>query len=364
MPKCSVIIPVYNVEKYLTTALESVINQTFSDIEIICINDGSTDNSLTILENYAQKDSRIKLINQHNQGVSAARNAGLEAACGEYIMFLDPDDTYDLTLCEKVVEKINTENPDIVMWGHKNIYENKIISQNEQVMAINILLNKTHPSLFDFMQIQIWVWDKAFRKEFLEKNHIKFWQGITNAEDVIFCIEAFLQNPKYSFIPYSLAEYRIFRKDSALDKAKASIIKKEFETYKKFCLSKCIQKQPKKMQLAITERFLCGTIYYWKTLNNEDYRQTYAQDIAEFVNYLKSNFSMYELLSMKKYIKLRLMMAKHRHKKLFGLFDIRTTQTDKTYVVFGKRFVVKRKNILQGDRLNVINSNSDYAKKY
>ena len=88
MPKVSVIIPVYNVEKYLRECLDSVINQTLSDIEIICINDGSTDNSLEILKEYAENDSRIKIITQENQGQGVARNNAIEAAQGEYLVFV------------------------------------------------------------------------------------------------------------------------------------------------------------------------------------------------------------------------------------------------------------------------------------
>ena len=103
MPKISVIIPVYNVEKYLAECLTSVVNQTFKDIEIICVNDGSTDNSPKILKEFAQKDSRIKIINQENQGLSAARNTGLDVATGEYVSFIDSDFTcsrYQVNSCD------------------------------------------------------------------------------------------------------------------------------------------------------------------------------------------------------------------------------------------------------------------------
>ncbi len=92
MPKVSIIVPVYNVEKYLSTCLDSLINQTLKDIEIICINDGSTDNSLNILNEYAQKDTRIIVINKENSGPGSCRNLGIEKATGEYIQFVDSDD--------------------------------------------------------------------------------------------------------------------------------------------------------------------------------------------------------------------------------------------------------------------------------
>ena len=105
-PKVSVIIPVYNVEEYLPTCLDSIINQTLEDIEIICVNDGSPDNCLSILNNYAGQDSRIIVINQENTGVSGARNRGLEVAGGKYIVFVDPDDWCEAECLEKAVNEI------------------------------------------------------------------------------------------------------------------------------------------------------------------------------------------------------------------------------------------------------------------
>ena len=102
MTKISVIIPVYNSEKFLKKCLDSIINQTLNDIEIICIDDGSTDKSLRILNNFADKDNRITIINQKNSGPSAARNKGIENAKGEYIGFVDSDDWIDLDFYEKL----------------------------------------------------------------------------------------------------------------------------------------------------------------------------------------------------------------------------------------------------------------------
>jgi glycosyltransferase involved in cell wall biosynthesis len=103
-PKISLIIPVYNVEKYLAECLDSVINQTLREIEIICVNDGSTDSSSEILEQYANRDTRIKIINQVNSGLSVARNRGLDEAAGEYIQFVDSDDYITLETCQKLYE--------------------------------------------------------------------------------------------------------------------------------------------------------------------------------------------------------------------------------------------------------------------
>ena len=117
----SVIIPVYNVEKYLRDCLNSVINQTYKDLEIICINDGSKDNSLSILEEYAKKDKRIIIINKENAGVSAARNDGIEKSTGEYLFCLDSDDYIDKDFLEVFYNNAKQNNSDLVIlsnfWG-------------------------------------------------------------------------------------------------------------------------------------------------------------------------------------------------------------------------------------------------------
>ena len=156
-PQISVIIPVYNVEQYLSKCLESIINQTLQDIEIICINDGSTDNSLQILEEYAQKDSRMIVINQENQGVGVARNKGLEIARGDYIWFVDSDDYVERNGLDYVYEKSKENNADIVCFGVNNICKSTIISghTNQYLSEINMGSKylAADKELFDYLNL-------------------------------------------------------------------------------------------------------------------------------------------------------------------------------------------------------------------
>lgn len=118
MSKISVIIPCYNVEKYLDKCMQSILSQTLSDIELICINDGSTDDSLKLLNQYAASDSRITVINKKNEGVGIARNCGLKLATGEYVYFVDPDDWLEnLEVLAKIYEKAKNENLDMLIFG-------------------------------------------------------------------------------------------------------------------------------------------------------------------------------------------------------------------------------------------------------
>lgn len=114
--KVSVIIPVYNVEEYLVKCLESVVNQTLQDIEIICVNDGSTDNSYEILKQYAKLDKRIILVDKENEGASAARNTGMQYSRSEYILFLDSDDRLQPETCEVVYNTAITDKSDLVVF--------------------------------------------------------------------------------------------------------------------------------------------------------------------------------------------------------------------------------------------------------
>lgn len=122
----TIVVPIYNVEKYLKRCLDSIINQTYEDVDIILVNDGSTDNSLDICYEYKKKDNRITVINQENQGLSAARNAGIEMANSNYIMFIDSDDYIELDMVEYLIERAKKYDSDIACCGFTNIYENGI----------------------------------------------------------------------------------------------------------------------------------------------------------------------------------------------------------------------------------------------
>ena len=122
MPKISVIVPVYNVENYLAQCLDSIINQTFMNFECICVNDGSTDNSLSVLHKYAGKDDRIKIIDQENKGLSGARNSALKIVSAQYITFIDADDFISIDYLEKLINVAEKENSDIVYCRHKMYY--------------------------------------------------------------------------------------------------------------------------------------------------------------------------------------------------------------------------------------------------
>ena len=179
MPKISVIVPVYNVEKFLEKCLKSIIEQTFEDLEIICINDGSTDKSLSILNSYAAKDPRIKILSQTNQGQSCARNAGLEIASGEYIGFVDSDDWIDLDFYEKLYNTAKKYDADIAVASIKRLrtYKWKYHLKIEKEEVTEDINKKFF--LCDVPD-KCYVWNKIYKASELKKYNIKFEPGFKN----------------------------------------------------------------------------------------------------------------------------------------------------------------------------------------
>lgn len=182
--KISIIIPIYNTEKFLNKCIDSVLNQTYKNIEIVCINDGSTDKSLEILNNY--NDERLKIISIENHGVSYARNLALNNITGDYVAFVDSDDIVEETFCEKLLNNLLSNSSDMSYCGHytKNI-EGKILKQWSPELL------KTNTPIDDRLKITKYlvVTKKLFKKSIIEEFKIKFNIKLHYAEDSLFLIQ-------------------------------------------------------------------------------------------------------------------------------------------------------------------------------
>ncbi len=200
MPKVSVIIPVYNAKDYLGRCLDSVINQTLKDIEIICINDCSKDNSLEILKEYSSKDKRIKLINHKtNKGESAARNTGLDNAKGEYIAFLDNDDTIDSNFYEKLYKKATETNADIVK-GEVHTIE---YDGSESYDDLNEKIRKNNSKLY----FAYFWWTAIYKASLIKDNNIRFLENYPLGGDVLFLNQAIFASNKLSLVDNCFYHY-------------------------------------------------------------------------------------------------------------------------------------------------------------
>ena len=178
MPKVSVIIPVYNVEKYLGECLDSVLGQTLRDIEVICVDDGSTDGSPAMLEKYAARDSRVKVLRQENSGAGAARNAGLSVASGDYLFFCDPDDWCDRNMLRDMHRRAIKDKCDVVLAGmirHDCVLSHYSFSYPSRKLA---RLPRVFPGRdacdFIFVAARANPWNKLFRRAFVHERKILF----------------------------------------------------------------------------------------------------------------------------------------------------------------------------------------------
>ena len=222
-PRVSIVVPVYNVERYLRQCLDCLVNQTYQNVEIICVDDGSTDASSEILTEYALKNSRVRVIRQKNSGLSAARNVGFSFATGEYVMYVDSDDWIDVRTCEKAVFKAEEHAADLVMWPYirefpdhsapKAIFsEEKTFHAAEcrelQRRMIGLLGTElAHPENADALCT---VWGKLYRRELIAQNEIHFTdlQRIGTYEDGLFNLHYLAHVKNITYIPDYLSHYR------------------------------------------------------------------------------------------------------------------------------------------------------------
>lgn len=224
MVEVSIIMPVYNVEQYLERSLKSIMNQTYRDIEIILVNDGSKDSSGEICEEYKSKDSRFKVIHKKNEGSGLARNTGMQAATAEYIYFADPDDFVEATLIEDNLEIIKSNRADIVEFGFfEEIQTNDSLEiRASHVPEITNTLNqesfrKRFKEYHKFRPFSLWT--KMYRKSFLTDNNIQFSDQKVG-QDALFLIEVYKKLTCITFNPKPYYHY-VEREGSAVTKYRA-----------------------------------------------------------------------------------------------------------------------------------------------
>ena len=219
MTKVSIIIHVYNAEKYLGKCLESLLSQTLQEMEIICVDDGSSDGSPEILKRFQERDGRVRILTQENQYAGAARNNGMKEAQGEYLLFLDADDFFENTLLEKVYNQGKKMEADIVLFGAKQ-YNDKtgIVSpaswyfKRDALPRENPFSGKTENTDV-FAIVTPAPWTKLFRREFVEKQGLSF-QGLQNSNDVYFVLTALALAEKITYVDEELVFYRVGMKGS------------------------------------------------------------------------------------------------------------------------------------------------------
>ena len=308
-PYISVIVPVYNTEKYLPKCLDSLVNQTYKDIEIICINDGSKDNSLNVLKDYANKDKRIKVIDQENQGVSCARNAGIDIAKGKYISFIDSDDYVGLDMYRNLVNSLKDEEYNILAFGY-DVVDPKTGESRKGSDIKNGIFDTC-----DFLDDDSLhgVLTTLYKRSFIYENKLRFIPGISYGEDKLFRQMCFLKAEKMKIINQVFYHYiyddEAAKKKYTNDKMISSAIGR-IKALLEFCSSNKITNKYKwvikysvdlihwyilqgKKEGVNVQQYVIDTITVINNqiINNKEFEETLkevSKDIMDEVNELKS----------------------------------------------------------------------------
>ncbi len=353
MPKVSVIIPVYNVEKYLRECLDSVINQTLADIEIIVVDDGSPDNCPQICDEYALKDNRIKVIHKENGGYGSAMNVGLDNATGDYIGILEPDDFVKNTMFEDLYSLADKNNLDMVKSDFyyyttsnksarqagliKKKNENKVLSAKDDIFML-----KLPPS----------IWSAIYKRSFLNKNNIRFLETAgASFQDTSFAFKTLATAKRLMFTSKPYVYYRQDNENSSIhSKDKVYNICYEWEE-----ITKYINKRPKIKevvnQVKLSTQF---NAYKWNLVRidecyKDEFIEKYQQTFQEYVDnneiqndfYIKASKNELQILlnDKKAYRKfIDEVTRKHQEKnKRRKLFSIRINSSRISIVLFGKQ---------------------------
>lgn len=353
MPAISIIIPVYNTEKYLNECLDSIVNQTFQDFEIICINDGSTDGSLKILNEYAQRDNRFIIISQDNQGQGVARNRGIKTANGKYIMFLDSDDWLNTNTFELCYKQIKECKNDFVMFGYSNYYEerNLLVPNTTKLKSFKGTKNKS----INLKTLDIPFYNNSFSvtqiysKEFLDKNNIRFSVD-KNGEDILFVSKAIIESSSISIIDKPLYVYRR-RMFSTTTTQNEYFINSTFSTRQKV-YELYLQSGNKNLTNAFIEYEIRSLIHWFFTIEDNSLRKIYYYKMQELFKYLNNNYTINEqLLGNNNYKKLKLIIKYSFRiynlniqllKIIQNIFSINKNKYNEKYLtILGMKFKIK-----------------------
>ena len=290
-PKISIIMPIFNSENFIEECLSSLINQIFKNFELICVNDGSTDNTLKILKKFEEKDERIHIITQENLGAGNARNVGMKASKGEYIIFLDSDDIFNETMLEELYAKIKGNNLEIVICNSQNfyIYNNKTIFykknysfSKKQLMIINKKFSSLNIKENFFNTFIWWPWDKIFKKKYIENLGIEF-QNLKSTNDLFFICSAVISSNKILFFDKILINHRVGIKSSIENSREKSwdnfyyALKK----LKKFIKKKGLYKRFKQDFINYVASF---SIWHLETMNGKSFCFLYKKIRNEWWN--------------------------------------------------------------------------------
>ncbi|MBQ8886912.1 MAG: glycosyltransferase [Candidatus Gastranaerophilales bacterium] len=301
IPKVSIILPVYNVGKYLRQSLDSLINQTLKEIEIICVNDGSVDDSYEILEEYKAKDNRIKVIHKENKGTGAARNDGLRLATGECIGFVDPDDWVKPNMFERLYNLIKEKDLDIAMCMPDGYDEKNAVSAPFPYFVDANFENIIDDRVFNWRDLSpfsypMCVWNKLYTKELFDKHNIEFAEGL-DFEDHKVIFGTLLTAEKIFFIREKLYVYRFNREGSVLTDNNRRLI----DHIEIFDIVENLMKETNTFNL-LREDFLTYKIHnilYYYSMIKDEFKSEYYSNMVQSIKDTNLTQDEYNMLCAK-----------------------------------------------------------------
>lgn len=284
--KVSIVLPVYNVEKYLRQCLDSIFAQTLEEIEVVAVNDGSTDGSLSVLKEYEEKYSgKMRVFTTENHGVSHARNYGVDRAVGEYVMFVDSDDFIREDMCEILYDKAVTDGNDLVCCGRYNIYSDVDIQDSTQALEVPMEQNfQLKDRKFELTKISPFPWDKLFKREIFEKH--KFVEDL-RFEDLLFIYTVSSQCKSIGYVKDCLYYYRRSNMSSFLN----TFNEATFDLFRSYDHLVSFYRERGILEDYKEEiEYICVRHIFFRFLNMfspEDYKNSYNEKIA----YINRSFS-------------------------------------------------------------------------
>ena len=276
----SVIVPVYNAAEYLPNCIKSILAQTYRNLEIILINDGSTDESGSICDEYAQKDKRITVIHKKNGGVSTARNTGLDRATGQYIGFVDADDTVMPDMYEKLFDTINKHSKHIAVCGHIRFHvEGPVEKREQREIPESLTVQESLEYLLSNRYFEGFLWNKLFDVGLVSgENKLRFDTDLNNCGDLLFVNQCFLRSNGVSYIPKALYNYRL--NNEGLTRAYTPKRRTELLAWKR--IYKANNRQSSKIKDLVYFRYFEAVVnlYRMAVLSKESERAKYYKKTA------------------------------------------------------------------------------------
>jgi glycosyltransferase involved in cell wall biosynthesis len=323
--KVSVIIPVFNAEAYLKECILSIVTQTKKDIEIIFINDGSTDNSLLIIEHFAATDQRIVIINSSNKGVSAARNSGIAMSKGEFIVFADADDWMEKNMIEVLYSTAIAEGADLGICNvnvvHNSDVKQRLSLKNEELD----LFGKSAEVIKEFMSFKYDYanWNKIYKRQVILQHHIQFNEKMIMWEDLLFNLNFIHYAKKAIIVNKALYNYRLHA-ESTMVRSQNNVIHEYnllYTKYKDFAVQRSLSRELEVFKIAISRNcyynIIPGIVEKLRSRNVSYFR--FAELLSKEINRINKEMFFYSSKELKGFQGFKKYLLKKRQAYLFSL---------------------------------------------